>query len=592
MALAKEPERRYASVAAFRDDLERFLTERPVRARPATRGYRARKFIARHQFGVAAATLVLTIAAAGVVSTLYQARRAERRYDQVRSLANAFIFDVHDRIEHLPGSTEARKSLVQTALIYLENLRSEAGNDAGLSRELAAGYEKIGNVQGNPLSSNLGDSAGARQSYQRAIEILTPLAENGDRLAELRLLSLLDQTAILLRAQGELEPALATWSRARDVGERLRAESPSDATTLTGLGNVYANLSHAVFEIQNYQEAVRTAAIAMEIAQQLSRLDPTDANHLHNLGTAHNRLAAAQMGVGQLAAAADSYRESNRVREVLVARDPNNARYQQSLLVGYGTLGDVLGYRPGANLGDAAGAAAAFRKAIEMAERARQRDPSDRRAMFDLASAKLRLGSLLNDPIGDFNSAIVELRAAEQLIGRLLAEDPKSDRFGYVAVVINRRLADALAGLGQHAQAIACYERARADVPRYLKGPTGPSARQVSISVSLGLGRLRAIAADLSAASHATYVVNEMAKGPVDTPAVDAMIYRDLGSLYDSLARGADRNAHLGHAVEAWRQSETRWRDPKVPKEMWTRRDEQLRQIQADISRAEGLLRQ
>ncbi len=157
----------------------------------------------------------------------------------MRSLANAFIFDVHDRIEHLPGSTEARKSLVQTALIYLENLRSEAGNDAGLSRELAAGYEKIGNVQGNPLRSNLGDSAGARQSYQRAIELLTPLAENGDRLAELQLLSVLDQTAILLRAQGEIEPALATWSRARDIGERLRAESPSDATTLTGLGNVY-----------------------------------------------------------------------------------------------------------------------------------------------------------------------------------------------------------------------------------------------------------------------------------------------------------------------------------------------------------------
>jgi serine/threonine protein kinase len=591
MALAKEPERRYASVAAFRDDLERFLTERPVRARLATRGYRARKFIARHQVGVAAATLVLAIAAAGVVSTLYQARRAERRYDQVRSLANAFIFDVHDRIEMLPGSTEARKSLVQTALVYLENLRSEASDDAGLSRELASGYEKIGNVQGNPLRSNLGDSAGARQSYERAIELLTPLAEHGDRLAELQLLSVLDQTAILQRAQGETKPALATWSRARGIGERLRAESPSDAATLTGVGNVYSNFSRAVFEMRDYPEAVRMAALAMDVAQQLSKRDPTDADHLNNLGSAYNTLAAAQIGAGELAAAAGSYRESIRVREGLIARDPNNAQYAQALLIGYGSLGDILGYRVGANLGDAPGAAAAFRKAIEMAERARQRDPSDRRAMFDLASAKLRLGTLLTDPIGDFEGALVELEAAEQLNGRLLAEDPKSDRFGYVAVVINRRLADALAGLGQQAQAIARYERARADVPRYLKGPNGPTARQLSIAISLRLGRLRAIAADASALSHATYVANELTKAPVDTPAVDAMIYRDLGSLYELLARGVDRNAHLGRAVANWRQSETRWRDPKVPKEMWTRRDEQLRQLQTDISRVEGLLK-
>src|SRR6185295_3253172 len=99
----------------------------PVQARAATRGYRARKFVSRHRVGVAATALVVAIAGAGLASTLYQARRAERRFEQVRALANAFIFDVHDRIERLPGSTEARKSLVQTALIYLENLRSEAG---------------------------------------------------------------------------------------------------------------------------------------------------------------------------------------------------------------------------------------------------------------------------------------------------------------------------------------------------------------------------------------------------------------------------------------------------------------------------------
>ena len=588
MALAKEPERRYASVSALRDDLQRFLDGRPVAARPATRRYRTLKFVTRHRVGVAAAALVIAIASVGVISTLYQARRAERRFDQVRALANAFIFDVHDRIENLPGSTEARKSLVQTALMYLENLRDEAGNDAGLARELAAAYEKIGNVQGNPLRSNLGDSAGARRSYDRAQEILLPFAAKRDALAELQLVSVLDQTGVLQRAQGETAASLATWERARQIGERLLAASPADANVASAIGSVYSELSHAFFELHDYPQAVQAAERSMELAQQLARVDPANTDHLNSVGTAYNTLAAAQIGAGELARAADSFRESIRVREALVAGDPNNTQYAQPLLVAYGSLGDVLGYRAGANLGDTEGATAAFRKAIEMAQRASARDRSDRRAMFDLASAKLRLGTLLTDPIGDATGALHELDEAERLNGRLLAEDPKSDRFGYVAVVINRRIADAETLRGEKAKAIARFERARTDVQRYMKGPTGPSARQLSIAINLALGRLRAEAGEHAALSHANYVASEMTKGPVDTLAVDAAIYRNLGSLFERIGGFADRTAHLGRAIENWRQSDARWRDPKVPKEMWGRRDEQLRLIQADLSRVEA----
>ncbi len=49
MAIRKEPERRYASMAAFADDLGRYLAGLPVAARPNTWTYRARKFVARHR---------------------------------------------------------------------------------------------------------------------------------------------------------------------------------------------------------------------------------------------------------------------------------------------------------------------------------------------------------------------------------------------------------------------------------------------------------------------------------------------------------------------------------------------------------------
>src|SRR5207247_9016808 len=120
--------------------LGRDVEGQPVEARPSTTAYRVGKFVKRHRMGVAAAVLLAASVAGGVASTIYQALRAERRFQQVRGLANAFVFDVHDRIQNLPGSTEARKAIVATGLRYLENLRRGAGADVPLRLGLASAH--------------------------------------------------------------------------------------------------------------------------------------------------------------------------------------------------------------------------------------------------------------------------------------------------------------------------------------------------------------------------------------------------------------------------------------------------------------------
>ena len=76
MAMRKEPQRRYASVAQLAEDVRRHLEGRPVAARKDTLGYRASKFVRRNRVGVAAASLVLVALVAGIVATAWQARRA------------------------------------------------------------------------------------------------------------------------------------------------------------------------------------------------------------------------------------------------------------------------------------------------------------------------------------------------------------------------------------------------------------------------------------------------------------------------------------------------------------------------------------
>jgi len=147
MAMRKEPERRYQSVEQFSEDIRRHLEGRPVIARADTISYRAGKFIRRNKLAVAATTLVILSLVGGVAAANYQARRAERRFQQVRKLANTFLFDFHDKIQNLPGSTEAREMVVKTALEYLDSLAAESGNDPALEWELAMAYQKVGDVQ-------------------------------------------------------------------------------------------------------------------------------------------------------------------------------------------------------------------------------------------------------------------------------------------------------------------------------------------------------------------------------------------------------------------------------------------------------------
>ena len=186
MALRKEPERRYPSVEQFSDDIRRHLEARPVLARRDTLAYRADKFIRRNTAVSIAAALVVLSLVGGIVMTSWQAQRAreqeaiaiaekaraERRFNEVRQLARSVLFDYHDAIKDLSGATAIRERLVNDGLAYLDSLAREASDDPELQRELAAAYERVGDVRGKAYSAaSLGDFAGATESYSKALQI-------------------------------------------------------------------------------------------------------------------------------------------------------------------------------------------------------------------------------------------------------------------------------------------------------------------------------------------------------------------------------------------------------------------------------------
>lgn len=87
MALRKEPDRRYASVEQFSQDLARYLDHLPVIARPDTPAYRARKFVRRYRTTVGASAVAVVALVAGAAGVVVQARRAARERDRALSEA-------------------------------------------------------------------------------------------------------------------------------------------------------------------------------------------------------------------------------------------------------------------------------------------------------------------------------------------------------------------------------------------------------------------------------------------------------------------------------------------------------------------------
>ncbi|MEM7355576.1 MAG: serine/threonine-protein kinase, partial [Acidobacteriota bacterium] len=86
-ALRKEPARRYASAEQLAADLNRFLTDRPIKALPDSLPYRASKFLRRQWIPVTAAALAALSLAAGFTAREIESRRAQREAQSATEVA-------------------------------------------------------------------------------------------------------------------------------------------------------------------------------------------------------------------------------------------------------------------------------------------------------------------------------------------------------------------------------------------------------------------------------------------------------------------------------------------------------------------------
>jgi serine/threonine protein kinase len=227
-ALDRDRARRYGSPAELAADLDRYLLNEPVIARPASLAYRTKKYVQRHKFGVTAATAAALLLIAFGVMQAIQLRRITRERDRADRVTKFMtgMFKVSNPSEARGNAVTAREILDKSSKDIDTGLRKDPELQAQLMETMAQTYSGLGLYS---RAQNLVEHA-------RAIQSSLFGERNRETLASESYL------AQLLRAQGHLPEAekllRSTIEAQRQV---LGPNDPDTLASMDRLGYVYAN---------------------------------------------------------------------------------------------------------------------------------------------------------------------------------------------------------------------------------------------------------------------------------------------------------------------------------------------------------------
>lgn len=151
-AIRKEPERRYASVEQFADDIQRHLDGKPVSARKDSLRYRFGKFVLRHRVGVATAALMLLLVLGSVVTIAWQARQTAAQRDIAQAEA-AKAKHINEFLQNMLASADPNKEgrevrVVDVLAAAEERIDDELGHQpeiaAALHATIGVTYQHLG----------------------------------------------------------------------------------------------------------------------------------------------------------------------------------------------------------------------------------------------------------------------------------------------------------------------------------------------------------------------------------------------------------------------------------------------------------------
>jgi tetratricopeptide (TPR) repeat protein len=472
-----------------------------VAARPDTTGYRVRKFAQRHKSAAVAAGLFVAALIAGIITTSWQAHRAdverlraERHLNDVRELTSVYLADVYDAVAYLPGGTKARKLLVENSIKYLAGLEHEAQDSPQLQRDLAVAYDRLGDVQGDYIGANLGDTQGALESYRHALRLRRRLVEHDPTLqARRELLRSCVKLSELLMGQSAVVEAVPLAREGAELADTLLQDKAPTERDKRYAAAAYMNYGWAQgLSTGEAEPGMRLMEKARQIHEQLAAANPKDVDAQRNLVVVAGRMGDVYSeGLNDSAKALPYYEQALKLIEPIAAANHDDAELQRARAFVLASIADLQNdlQRPQEGLAN-------YQRALDIIEPLRAADTEDQ--MTPQATAFILNGRGSSQLLlGDAAAALHDFSRAETILRN--GPQPQPTDIAEIRTlpgVTYANLARATAAMAQ-----------QSSTPKHLRGNYVREARDWS---RRALEVLQPLAADALEGRHVKRVIDEM----------------------------------------------------------------------------------
>ncbi len=309
--MEKSVEHRYSTAVELAAELERFLSGRPIQARPISATARLWRWCKQKPAIASLAALFAVSLLSGTVISTYFALLAENRTasavknervakEQTRlalDTIKTIVYEIDDQLKRVPEAAEQRRQILQYAVKNLDEVSRGFENGADVDVDQAAALLKIGSIY-----SRLGDESG-NDATGRSVELYRRAVEQFEQVLE---------------RDGELD-ASARWN----YGQAL---------------SVYGNV---LMDMQQPMDAAAYLEKSLEIQREGAAAAPEKTEYQLSLATALLDAGDARVRHRRMQQAEAVYKESLRLVQRLLESNPDNRRCVEQLADAHNRLGDL-----------------------------------------------------------------------------------------------------------------------------------------------------------------------------------------------------------------------------------------------------------
>lgn len=454
-ALEKDRTRRYSTANGLASDIQRYLSNEVVDARPPSTWYTLQKLVKRNKGQVLAAGLVLLSLLAGIAGTTWGLIRAEQRRveavaAQAKEATQRGIAEANEAKAVLAREQETQ----QRAIAELEKQRAIESRNRALDALRATTGEDVEKLIGakKVLSQNERaylEAIAKRWQVFAAGEGTDELSRQISAEGHLRVADLWDQL-------GRREDALLEYEQAEKIYRQLATEFPKVADYTDRLATCCNNHGLALDHLGRRIEAQARLREGLAINQKLTNEFPDRAEYRLSLAGNYHNLAIVSDALGDKAGALESYRQGLGIEEKLSNESPDQPEHRSQLAVSHSNLGVLL-----VSMGKHEEARGHYDQALAIREKLVADFPTQTEYFDNLATIYNNYGNLL-DSLGQSDEAVKRYRQAVAIKEKLVADFPGMPEYSNSLASGYNNLGSILRSLGNDVEALSMYRKAMA----------------------------------------------------------------------------------------------------------------------------------